>query len=274
MPSKSRKYDDRHPTSRGEARPMRWCATGPWVLAVTLFGMMGCGPKIDEFQPDDSVVASQAFALTSARVDTANYWHHYERDSIPPTPALPCGQTAYMVARHMISPGFPVSKDELLKIHNRLMGFSAYKSDPNHYASVDQLGALAQADLGYNAAGYIVYRDDQRSSAKSLILSTLQRNRPVVVPVEYNFTQGNLGHFIVITGLDLTDSGVGSVVYYKDVFDPNMNWGNVWSWSQTNQRWQWNYVPQGITRTVDYTKMLDSMLRNSKFHAFNIVFFR
>ena len=186
--------------------------------------------------------------LESEHVELSNYTHYNQFDkwSGAPSNLLACGQTSYMVARHMVDPSKSVNSSALEDIHDRLSNFGSY--NPEYYASVYMLSVLANGnryndpDFGPGGAEYYSggSYSSHRNQLKSFILDSLESGKPVLVPVEYKFNTGAIGHFLVVVGLHLTDTGSGSIIYYKDVAGDDDS-----------------------TKTVDYTVLLDSNVGNS-----------
>lgn len=163
-----------------------------------------------------------------------------------------CGQVSYMVARHLIDPSFPVNQNEVKNIHNRLKAWGSYwNSNIKCEPDVAKLSVLANGNL-YNTGdfhkqggkfiakpsgeGYTV----QREALKEFIRDALRSNRPVLLPVRYNFSASGYGHYIIVVGIQLTAGGSGSVLYYKDVYGNNSR-----------------------TKSVDYTRALNSNWSNN-----------
>lgn len=170
----------------------------------------------------------------------ANYLHSKQA-----TGSHDCGPNSYMIARHLVKPSYQVSANDLTSIRSR----SGVSTGP---VAIDKLKIVANQDFGTTKCELKFSASTARASFYAWLKDQFLAKRTVIVPLRIVgstgqiTTTGNVGHYVVLVGMDLTSGGTGSNVYYKDgLFDDSS------------------------TKTVDLSTMLDAMAINSAYNGYN-----
>ncbi len=205
------------------------------IVMVACLGLLFFSCKKEEYvnKSIDNVESSMDLKSSSIPSGTfdiiytipLNNYYHVQQQSGK------CAATSYVVARKMRNPSYPNGYPNINTIHNLLAPVSVYKLyNYNDETIKSYIGEPAgNAEWG-----------NKRELLKSYIVNNLSLGRPVIVPTEYNLSEGSIGHFYIVVALYWKNGGTGSMVGVKDVLSSSSS-----------------------TKYFDYSAFLSSNWRNS-----------
>lgn len=238
---------------------------------------IGISAVRDDNSPDnDTIIKNTLHALNSYSSSAglwwikssyeSNYTHFCQLNASPEYPGgVLCGPTAYMLGVHMLSSTYPSSKTRIGTIYNRLSVNGKFDNSAGMYISDIQWYRNSYDATIVNTA---YKRTSNRSTMKEFIESNLKNGFPVIATVQvygsnrqhhindnlqyacttnYIGENGNIGHFILLIGIEINSDGTGKV-WYKDPLSPN-----------------------GWTQSVTYTRLLDAMKYNGNTNYYDAI---